>query len=1388
VLGEVEEHVSVSSGDARIFFAVKNKGQTHKAWMSTRNLSWQERMALQVGAMMQLYVSNVEGSGELQVSLKPPSEGGGGGGGGISVSKISEPMKRFAASTTPIRAKSAPAKSAAPAAPEAPPGLLLNTLRTGMKLNGVVSSCTQYAAFVNVEAFRAGKQGSFAEVNGMLHRSDIVDAQLSPSKRRFSGQQQQQREGEVILEKGAPVTVYVKEVFKNSGRFTLTMDPKIEKAQIVEMKKMVKVEGQERRRARRMRRVLDSVSVGDTVTGVVQRVVPEGILVTVSSLGPLNVTGLLGKRDLPKQFEVPPDLKESFQKQLLEQDFAVGRPITCGVLKVNPKYNIRMSYNLKLLFDGLGAMPSDDIEISDAALEANLLKGLDDSEEGENDEAGWEDNDVRDIFNELRGNKPLMSVSDLYDWADVQDMLENGDLDKETIQRAIEEVGASKTDEMSFSQFSEVVEIMQDALDGITVDLDEENEDEDDDEEVAVKPPAKSSVVTMAAAAASSAPKPVVMAQAPVKKEKEEEAEEDNDDEELDEGDLEDEAVEEVAREIFDELRGKNPKVPIKAFKEWSDIVDMQASGYITTKQLDKALSDMDIKKDISFEDFFELVQVLEDIASESDAAQTEAPENATKTVKAVAKADKEEGEDEDDDEYLVIDESEEEEMLRDFYDKLKDKNGKLTAKAFKAWEEVAELGLEAKELNEMLKSIGVKPNGDLTFEQFVEAVRNLDEGEDVDDADDDEDDDVEDASDDDDAAENKEEDGMELDFDGEEMTPEENEEMLQMLFDTLRGSKKTVPVKTFMAWDDVQDMLKDGVLDNETIDILLGEVGSKKGGELNYEQFSQLVTMLDENVSALGDFKSNDSVDPELDEDDEEEEELEEKLVEASSDKKRSTITNSAKSVSAPIDEEEEEEEEDGDEAEISEEDLQEIAKEVYDELRGKSKTLSMKSFKAWEEVQVLLNSDVLKPETLDLLINEVCDPNAKGISLAEFTQLVELLDEAAAAFYGEDGEKQGEEEEGGEEDDEPTAEELEAITREIFDELKSAKTDEVTVKKFKAWEGLKEVLDNGELSKGALEAAIAKADPKKTGKLSFTQFQLLLDEVQEVLDASFDEDDEDDVDEEEDKKVIAEVVPSGKGFGRAPEPVVAESAKKKKGGAPPPTSAEENEALEVATEIFDELRGRKKTLSVKTFKEWGDTQEMIESGALKRSTLEKAIVKVGAADSGEMTLDQFVRLVDIIQAGVDESSLRLVDEDDEESPKAAANKKGITTSKQGKVMSVEDEDDGDDIDWDSEEILPELSEEEEARLVFDTLRGKRETVPLVDFLKWEDVQELLECGALTKDQLATAIENVGLTVEKGDLSFESFQDLIDVIDGLVDQDKLPSYDDDDEEVRREA
>ena len=157
-------------------------------------------------------------------------------------------------------------------------------------------------------------------------------------------------------------------------------------------------------------------------------------------------------------------------------------------------------------------------------------------------------------------------------------------------------------------------------------------------------------------------------------------------------------------------------------------------------------------------------------------------------------------------------------------------------------------------------------------------------------------------------------------DDDEEEMTPEEVEEMTRDLFDTLRGKSKNLSVATFLSWDNIQDQT---VLDDDTIDILLQEVGanSNRKGDLTYQQFSDLINLLDETVTALGDGEGQ-NMDVIDDED----------------------FTDSAHSVSATIEEREEIDNEieternernvlDG----IDDEGVDEIANEIYQDLKGK-------------------------------------------------------------------------------------------------------------------------------------------------------------------------------------------------------------------------------------------------------------------------------------------------------------------------------------------------------------------------------------------------------------------------------------------------------------------
>ena len=86
--------------------------------------------------------------------------------------------------------------------------------------NSVVS-CTAYAAYVDANIYRKAAGNHFKLVNGMLHASDIVQnhrflrSRLSASeipKDRVRGKM-----GELVIEKGTKLEVYVKEVQENSG-------------------------------------------------------------------------------------------------------------------------------------------------------------------------------------------------------------------------------------------------------------------------------------------------------------------------------------------------------------------------------------------------------------------------------------------------------------------------------------------------------------------------------------------------------------------------------------------------------------------------------------------------------------------------------------------------------------------------------------------------------------------------------------------------------------------------------------------------------------------------------------------------------------------------------------------------------------------------------------------------------------------------------------------------------------------------------------------------------------------------------------------------------------------------------------------------------------------
>lgn len=168
--------------------------------------------------------------------------------------------------------------------------------------------------------------------------------------------------------------------------------------------------------------------------------------------------------------------------------------------------------------------------------------------------------------------------------------------------------------------------------------------------------------------------------------------------------------------------------------------------------------------------------------------------------------------------------------------------------------------------------------------------------------------------------------------------------------------------------------------------------------------------------------------------------------------------------------------------------------------------------------------------------------------------------------------------------------------------------------------------------------------------------------------------------------------------------------------------------------------------------------------SGALKRSTLEKALVKVGCYESKTLDLNQFSQLLDIVQAAVDPSALDLGEldkysSDDNRGFKSSSNAKVLDVPAKDKSVEKSVEEDFDEDDVESSFGVMEIDEEEAAMEVYEELKGASDKVTLKDFLQWDDLQDLLDNDALNRDDLAKAIEQSGLNVDQDENSAIDFQ-----------------------------
>eukprot|EP01036_Dinobryon_divergens_P029673 gene29673-38802_t len=1644
--------------------------------MPTKDLSPHERLAMQAGAVMQLQIADASES-EIRVKLKSNDIES-------STSNIPATPKRYKepsflledesldelisstagsaprSSNQPTNKKEKIQKTKMAKISSAPPvpGNLLNQLKTGRPLKGVVVSCTPYAAFVSTKVFRASRGGTYTEVNGMLHKNDISQEILDSQKRKLASMGNKVKGSQPdFLEKGTQLNVYVKEVFKNSGRFTLTTDSTIVKSKVLEIKEQTKTLSKERRHNRRLRRQLESIVAGDTVSGTVLKVTREGILVSISSLGSLNVTGIISKADLPKQYEVPPDLRESFQNQLLQQDFSVGRGITCAVSKVNPTPSAENLFNVKLLFEEFSTIaPTDDFEINDIGdLDGDDDEEDDEEEEEEEEEA--EEDDLTEIYNELKGEKAMLVVEDLLDWEDIQEMIEEGVLTQDVVLKSVKSVVKTLhaknplQTSINLTAFKKIVNILEEDLDRLL----EDDDDDEEDSESGVVPgiPEKSKQITMSAAAKSPPNKKVEEVAV-----EEEEEEGDNDDDDVDDdsesifemlknknnkvpvdallswGEIKevidskeltleefngfvrevsnlaadskkkptelskqqfmdlvdllankmngDDINEEQLTEIYNDLKGKDKELSIKKFRDWDEVRDLLSENLVTEETLNATIEEVcGLKigqvKTIDASQFISIVSEIEeamelsviemlDAADEKEMEQEVEEEDEdhvlddellresfeelrgknkivtikafkemddikdmleseyltpteldsiidtafgkvgtaklvktevdySKFVKMIEEIDKLAGVN---DEEFEEDYEDEESGNAEIFDELKDKSGKMPLKTFFAWDSVMDIlseGLITKEkLDELIDEVcGVqgaakKSSTKLDLEQFDalnnKLMKELDSKDDIIDveasqvsdttADDEADGDE--FNDDEDDEETKKILAMVYDelidkdgklslksflnwgdlkemVEGKIITIEEvkeivaeicgkkasnsliitkdhDEEATEEIFNELSKDpkKEKIAMKDFLAWDEIRDLLKNDLIDMETLRILVTEVGAKMNGDLSKKQFASLLQLVDETTAAMttdsGDEDDSKDTDAliknysEMEDDDEDGEDITAEVL-----KKRSN-----KQVVDEVEDEDSDDTDGEDDDEIDEE----TVRELYNALKGSAKSLSVKKFKEWEDVKDLVDAGLLSDSTLSLLVTEVVGKN-KDISFNQFWELVKVIDQAAEISsnekgdQGNDNDDDDDDEEGDEE--EPTEEEIEQMTKEIFDSLKSKKTGKVATNTFKKWESIRSEVENGLLTDEDIDSTLEEVlgANLKSG-MDYSQFKKVMDILEDIMGKS-----ESPKSNSKDKASPVQTFSPGQGFGRPPTPPPTKGKK-----AAGKKMSAEDKAMSLSKDLYDSLKGKSATLKADTLRKWDELEEMVSSGSLKQSTIERALYKVtNSGQSSTLDLNQFMAFIDEIQGNVkyEEIDIDSVVEDsegvaaDQQKDTKSSNRDnskktvkvvepatltlGLQSSKNSQVLkvsssgSISSDNDNDNDDSDGELSLeaddsdyedPEkgvrvvnvafagdeldgevLSEEDTAREIYRELKGVAPYLSLSTFLQWEDVRQMLEFGAITEDNLTQAIQSMGIQVDDDTaLSFDEFFDLIQVIDHFVDSSKVPAFD----------
>ena len=267
--------------------------------------------------------------------------------------------------------------------------------------------------------------------------------------------------------------------------------------------------------------------------------------------------------------------------------------------------------------------------------------------------------------------------------------------------------------------------------------------------------------------------------------------------------------------------------------------------------------------------------------------------------------------------------------------------------------------------------------------------------------------------------------------------------------------------------------------------------------------------------------------------------------------------------------------------------------------------------------------------------------------------------------------------------------------------------------------------------------EKALTSAGAGKTGTLSLKQFVSTLDIIQNGVEAKLAEDDDsvtDALDNEggdEEEEEAHEAVPTTTAGKAKPKP-------KAKGSKKITDSSERvPSAAEVAVSLASGGVEKNDTYDYSAALSALEALHTQQTG--KRKGKAAKAEKVTASSMPAAVSAQSVA-TSLPSASTSATNSHEQDEDEDEDEDEEKNELGYSAS-------------------DYPESVPDMTEEDKAREVYDTLRKGRPSAFVGDFLRWNDVVELLDCGALTKEKLAAVLGEAGITVDKPDKTVLPFE-----------------------------